>query len=122
MDDERILRRGPEESDESALVDGCIRLGALRRVVLPLVWPGIVATALFAMIFSWNEFLFAFILTRREAVTLPVYISTFWGEERGTLWGEMGAVGTVSMLPILLFAIVIQKYMIRGLTMGAVKG
>jgi len=105
--------------EEAAMVDGDSRLGALRRVVLPLVTPGLAATAVFCLIVSWNEFLFALVLTQTDAaMTLPVGIA---GRvtQYGIKWGAMSAAAVVAMIPILAFAMSVQKYLVRGLSLGA---
>ena len=112
----------PRELEEAARVDGDSRLGALRRVILPLVAPGLAATAVFCLIISWNEFLFALTLTQTDnAMTLPVGLAgrvTQYEIE----WGVMSAAGVVAMIPILVFALAVQRYLVRGLSLGAVKG
>lgn len=110
----------PIEIEESALIDGCSHLGAMVRVVLPLAAPGLVATAVFCFIMAWNEFLFAMIFTRTTAVTLPVGISGFITEEQ-IFWGHITAAATVAAVPPVVFALVFQRYIVRGLTFGAVK-
>jgi multiple sugar transport system permease protein len=112
----------PRDLEEAAMVDGDSRLGALWRVVLPLVTPGLAATAVFCLIVSWNEFLFALVLTQTDdAMTLPVGIA---GRvtQYGIKWGVMSAAAVVAMFPILAFALSLQKYLVRGLSLGAVKG
>src|SRR5256714_1950794 len=112
----------PRDLEEAAMVDGDSRMGALRRVILPLVAPGLAATAVFCLIVSWNEFLFALVLTQtNEAMTLPVGIA---GRvtQYGIKWGAMRAAAVVAMVPILAFALSVQKYLVRGLSLGAVKG
>jgi multiple sugar transport system permease protein len=112
----------PRDLEEAALVDGDSRLGAFWRVVLPLVAPGLVATAVFCLIVSWNEFLFALVLTQTDAaMTLPVGIAGRVTQYEIRL-GVMSAAGVVAMLPILVFALSVQKYLVRGLSLGAVKG
>lgn len=111
----------PCEIEEAARVDGCSLLQALQKVVLPMALPGMVATAIFCIINSWNEFVFALFLTSSRANTLPTTVQMFLSVS-GVVWGEMSAVGVISTLPMILFAILVQKYMIRGLTFGAVKG
>ena len=112
----------PRELEEAAMVDGDSRLGALRRVLLPLVAPGLAATAVFCLIISWNEFLFALVLTQTDAaMTLPVGIAGRVTQYE-IKWGVMSAAGVVAMLPILLFAMAVQRYLVRGLSLGAVKG
>lgn len=110
----------PIDLEEAALIDGCSHLGALRHIVLPLVTPGLVATALFSFIFSWNEFMFALLLTRNEVRTLTVIVPSLVGGHE-ILWGEIAAVGTVAIIPGIVLAIVLQRYLVRGLTLGAVK-
>jgi multiple sugar transport system permease protein len=112
----------PRELEEAAMVDGDSRLGALRRVLLPLVAPGLAATAVFCLIISWNEFLFALVLAQTDAaMTLPVGIAGRVTQYE-IKWGVMSAAGVVAMLPILVFAMAVQKYLVRGLSLGAVKG
>lgn len=112
----------PREIEEAAMLDGETRIGALLRIVLPLVTPGLAATAVFCLIVAWNEFLFALILTQTEtAMTLPVGIASRVTQYE-IKWGAMSAAGVVAMLPVLAFAIAAQKYLVRGLSLGAVKG
>jgi len=112
----------PKEIEEAAMLDGESRGGALLRVVLPLVKPGLAATAVFCLIVAWNEFLFALILTQTEAaMTLPVGIASRVTQYE-IKWGAMSAAGVVAMLPVLIFASAAQKYLVRGLSLGAVKG
>ena len=112
----------PRDLEEAALVDGDSRLGALVRVVLPLVSPGLAATAVFCLIVSWNEFLFALVLTQTDAsMTLPVGIAGRVTQFE-IKWGVMSAAAVVAMMPILIFALAMQRYLIRGLSLGAVKG
>ena len=110
----------PIEVEEAALVDGYSRLQIFRRVALPLVRPGIVTAAILAAIFSWNEFLFAAILTQTKAATLPVYLSGF-SNAMGLAWGQYMAVGVIAVLPIAVFTMLLQKHLVRGLTFGAVR-
>lgn len=111
----------PQELEEAALVDGCGRLGAFLRIAMPLVAPGLVATALFCFMFSWNEFLFALILGRSKVVPITVNIAGLIGGHE-ILWAEISAVSIVASVPIIVIAIVLQRYLVRGLTLGAVKG
>jgi len=112
----------PREMEEAARVDGDSRIGALWRVVLPMVVPGLAATAVFCLIISWNEFLFALVLTQTDAaMTLPVGIAGRVTQYE-IKWGVMSAAGVVAMMPILLFAMAVQRYLVRGLSLGAVKG
>jgi len=108
----------PREIEESALVDGCTRLSAFVRIVLPLAIGGIVATAMFCVFLTWNEFLFALIMTRKETVTLPVALSTF-RLDRGMLWGMMSASIVVATLPMIAVIFVLQKRIVRGMLAGS---
>jgi multiple sugar transport system permease protein len=110
----------PAELDRAAMLDGCSMWRRFWQVNLPLVLPGIAVTSIFAFIISWNEFLFASILTSFNAQTLPVAISTFIGERR-LEWTTMAALGTLMLIPVMIFALAAQRYIVRGLTFGAVK-
>jgi multiple sugar transport system permease protein len=110
----------PQEIEEAALIDGCSRLRVLTKIVFPLTLPGIAATAIFCVIQSWNEFALAFFLTSFNARTVPTTV-TFFLSVMGIIWGEMAAVGVVASIPVLAFAFVVQKYLVRGLTFGAIK-
>lgn len=116
-----FIEEFPKDIEEAAMVDGCSRGGALMRIVLPLIAPGIVVTAIFCFIFSWNEFLFALILTRRVAETVTVELSHYLSSESQMLWGPMAALMIVVTIPILIMALSIQKYLVKGLTFGAIK-
>jgi len=111
----------PREIDDAAIVDGCSRFQAFWRVILPLALPGLAATAVFCFVLCWNEFLFAMILTRSNAVTLPVAI-TGYITDRGILWGQMTAAASMIAVPAIVFSVFAQKWMVEGLTLGAVKG
>lgn len=111
----------PKDIEEAAMVDGCSRVKAVTKVVLPLIAPGIVVTAIFCFIFSWNEFMFALILTREAAKTVTVQLSAFQSPTK-IMWGEMSALVIIAVVPILILALSVQKYLVRGLTLGAVKG
>jgi len=111
----------PLELEDSARLDGYSRLQVFYKVVLPLAAPGIAVTAIFSLIFAWNEFLFAFMLTRDAARTITIGVSGFW-TQRGILWGPLSAAAVVAVLPMLLFALALQRYFVRGLTFGAVRG
>jgi len=110
----------PREIEESALIDGCSEFGVFRKIALPLVAPGLAATAILAFIFSWNEFLFALILTGTKAVTLPVGIMGYM-KETGINWGYMTAGGILALIPVIIFTILVQKHLVKGLTLGALK-
>jgi multiple sugar transport system permease protein len=111
----------PEELDESAQVDGCGRLGALWHVVLPIVRGGLAVTAIFAFLASWNEFLFALLLTAVNAQTTPIVIANFQ-TQFGLDWGAMTALASLYSVPVVLLTLVLQRHIVAGLTLGAVKG
>lgn len=112
----------PADLEEAAMIDGETRQGALWKVVLPLVRPGLAATAAFCLVVAWNEFLFALIIAQTDAtMTLPVGIASRVTQYE-IKWGAMSAAGVVAMAPVFLFAAVMQKYLVRGLSLGAVKG
>lgn len=110
----------PMDLEESARVDGASRLQAFFKIILPLSMPGIAASGIFSFIMSWNEFLFAFVLTGESMKTAPVAITSFMTFE-GIKWGEIAAGGTLIILPVIIFGMVIQKYLIAGMTMGSIK-
>jgi multiple sugar transport system permease protein len=110
----------PSELEDAARIDGCSRLGALWRVVLPLAAPGLVSVAVFAFIASWNEYLFAFILTSADAKTVPVVIGEF-STKLGLEYLRIAAAGVLASLPPVILALIFQRFIIRGLTAGAVK-
>lgn len=111
----------PVELEEAALIDGCTHWGAFVRVSLPLIAPGVVATALFSFVFAWNEFMFALLLTRRNVRPLTIIVPSLVGGHE-ILWGEIAAIGTIAIIPGIILALLLQRYLIRGLTLGAVKG
>lgn len=111
----------PEDLEESAMIDGCTRFQALFRISVPLVAPGLAATAILGFLYCWNEFLYAVILTGRDARTLPVTITSFM-TNKAILWGRIAASGSLVLIPVLIFALLAQRYLIRGLSRGAVKG
>ncbi len=111
----------PAELEESAMVDGCTRIGVFWRITLPLSIPGLIATATFAFIFSWTEFLFAVVLTRTDAVTLPVAIAGFSGSQ-GSNWGQASALAVVATAPVFALSLLVQRHFVRGLTLGAIRG
>jgi len=111
----------PSELEEAAMVDGRSRMRAFRDITLPLLLPSIAAVAIFCFIFSWNEFLFALILTSRAAKTLPLGITEFITFE-GIGWHHVFATVSVLIIPVLIFTLIMQRYLVRGLTMGAVRG
>ena len=112
----------PVELEEAAMTDGCTRMGAYRRVVFPLLAPGLVATSIFAFITAWNEFVFALVLMQEQTkLTLPVWLSTF-RTAFGTDWGGTMAASTLFTLPVLIFFLLVQRRLVSGLSAGAVKG
>ena len=112
----------PRELEEAAWMDGSSRLRALVEIVLPLAAPGLAATAVFCLLIAWNEFLFALILTQTDAaMTLPVGIAGRVTQYE-IKWGAMSAAGVVAIVPVFLFALAVQRYLVRGLSLGAVKG
>jgi multiple sugar transport system permease protein len=115
------FRQMPAELEEAALVDGHSRWGALWRVALPLALPGIIAAAVFAFIFCWTEFFFALILTSRSAFTLPTVFRGFLGFQASS-YGEASALAIVSLVPSILLGMLVQRHLVRGLTLGAVRG
>ncbi len=115
------FRQMPRSLEEAALVDGCTRWGAFWSVALPLAMPGIVAAAVFAFIACWTEFFFALLLTSRYAFTLPTVFRSFIGFQ-GAQYGEAAALAIVSLGPSILLGVLAQRHLVRGLTMGAVRG
>jgi multiple sugar transport system permease protein len=115
------FRQMPRSLEEAALVDGCTRWQSFWRVAVPLAVPGIVAAAVFAFIACWTEFFFALILTSRNAFTLPTVFRAFLGFQ-GALYGEASALAIVSLVPSIALGILVQKHLVRGLTLGAVRG
>lgn len=110
----------PEELEEAARVDGCSHLTAFFRVTLPLSAPGIVVCAVFCFIFSWNEFLFAFMLTSSKTMTATVAVMGFWSTE-AIEWGRIMAGSVVVLFPIVVFVFLCQRFLIKGLTLGSIK-
>lgn len=110
----------PKEIDEAARMEGLSWFQIFMVIDIPLGKSGLAATAVFCAINSWNEFLMALILTGRSTVTMPVAVPGLMTPQ-GTLWGQIAAVGTVITIPVLIFAILVQKHMVAGMTMGAVK-
>jgi multiple sugar transport system permease protein len=110
----------PREYEEAAMIDGYTRLQAFRKVVLPQATTGIAATAIFCLIFAWNEYAFAVLLTSGEAQTAPPFIPTIIGEG-GMDWPAVAAGTTIFVVPILVFTILLRKHLLRGITFGAVR-
>jgi multiple sugar transport system permease protein len=112
----------PRELDEAAQIDGATRLVTLRKIIVPLAAPGILAVAVFVVVFAWNEFLFAFIFTATNAKTAPLVISEMIGSIDGVDWGVLFAASTIQLIPVLLFVVLMNRYLVAGLTAGATKG
>ena len=115
-----FIREVPRELDEAARVDGCSTLGLLWRVIVPVVMPGLAATAVLVFIHSWNEFVVALNLTAKQTATVPVAIAKY-AQENETKYGEMAAGALLSTLPALLLLFFAQRHIVRGLTQGAVR-
>lgn len=113
----------PKELEESAMIDGCSRFGAFFKIIVPISMPGILSTLIFSIILAWEELLFALVLTSRDAVTIPVAIAGIAGDtETGANWAALTAVGTITVIPVVIFALLVQKWLIQGLADGATKG
>ncbi|ESX83098.1 carbohydrate ABC transporter permease [Mesorhizobium sp. M0142] len=112
----------PSEIDEAAMIDGCTRVGVLWHVMLPIVRPGLVTAALFGALFIWNEFLVAlYVIDSRAFQTISLGAATLVSAQRPIDWNIAATVGVVTVIPILLFSLFVQRYIVRGLTAGAVK-
>jgi multiple sugar transport system permease protein len=115
------FRTIPAELEEAALIDGCTRLGVLGRIVLPLSAPGIVTAFIFSFTNSWNEFLYAVVLAQRsELRTLPVGIYSFQIADI-LLWGQIMAAAIIATVPVLALYMLVQRFVVQGLTAGSVK-
>lgn len=115
------FRQLPKSMEDAALVDGCSRWQAFWSVAVPLALPGIAAAAVFAFIACWTEFFFALVLTSRNAFTLPTVFRAFLGFQ-GAQYGEASALAIVSLVPSIALGILVQRHLVRGLTLGAVRG
>lgn len=110
----------PKELDEIAMIDGCSQLGAFARVSLPIALPGIITTAILSFIFTWNEFFYAMILTRKATQPYAVQMPAFIGFMR-IRWEEMCAAATLALIPVIALAVLGRKRLMRGMTFGAIK-
>lgn len=111
----------PIELEESALVDGCTRWEVIWKVVFPLVRAGLMATSVFTFVFAWNDFIFALVLTRTEVTTFPVQLTHYFGGQ-SNFWSKIAAMSVLGTLPIFIAVTVMQRYLVRGISLGAVKG
>jgi multiple sugar transport system permease protein len=111
----------PRELEEAAVVDGCTRFGAFIRIVIPNAAPGLLATFVYAFLFAWDELLFAVALTQTKAETIPIGIHNFIGNYNNN-YDQLMAAGVVSTIPVMIAFFVAQRWLVRGLTAGAVKG
>lgn len=112
----------PADLDEAAMVDGCTRWQAFSKVIWHYALPGMAAAAILAFIASWNEFLLTLTVTRTQFSTVPIFGSTFDVSAAGTEWGALAAVSITAMVPVFIFVLLVQRNLVRGMTMGAVKG
>ena len=111
----------PLELEQSAMVDGLTRWSVLWKVVMPMARAGLFATAVFTFIFAWNDFLFALILTKSEVVTYTVKVTGYFGSQ-STFWSKIGAMSMLGVLPMILVVGTMQRFIVRGISLGAVKG
>lgn len=112
----------PRELDEAAVVDGAGRWQIISRVIAPLAAPGMVAVAIFVVVFAWNDYLFAFIFTADRAKTAPLVLAEMTGAIDGIEWGVLFAATTLHLLPVLVFVVLAQRRLVEGLTAGSTKG
>ncbi|MBD3306190.1 ABC transporter permease subunit [candidate division KSB3 bacterium] len=117
----QLFKELPVELEQAALVDGYSRVGAFFKVALPLSTPGLVATAIICLAFAWNEFMFALIMAQRKAITLP-YIISGASDTRGIQFWFIATRALMAIVPPTILALTVQKFIVRGLTFGAVKG
>lgn len=112
----------PKEIEESATLDGCTAGQMFRHISVPLTVPGITAAGILAFIYNWNELMFAVTLTSYKARTLPVLLKAFTESEGSLQWSAVSAIGVITLIPIILFFVLMNKYLVKGLVAGAVKG
>ena len=110
----------PREMEEAAFIDGCSRLGVLWKIVIPIAAPGMVVTVLFCFLFAWNEYIFALLLAGKQVITLPVMLPKFAASFE-VFRGMVSAAAIVAIMPAVILAVVLQRFIVRGLSMGAIK-
>jgi len=110
----------PKELEDAALIDGCTQMGAFLKITLPLAAPGLATTAIFCFLYSWNEFLYAFMLTGSKTQTLPVLAASFV-TPIGVLWGQLFSLIVIVISPMLVLGMLVRNYFVKGLTLGAIK-
>ncbi len=111
----------PVEIEQAALVDGSSRLRVFRKIALPQVWAGVAATVVISLIYTWNEFLFAMMLTGSSTRTVPVAIGKALRGEVGVDWGLLAGIETLYIFPVIIVTFLLQKYLLRGITFGTIK-
>ena len=111
----------PVAVEESALVDGCTRWQVLYKIIVPMSRAGIFATAVFTFLFTWNEFVFALVLTNNHIVTYPVQVTGYFAAQQ-TYWNSVGAMSILGTIPVFFAVVFFQRYLVRGISMGAIKG
>jgi len=116
-----FIQQIPEDLEEAAMIDGCTRFGAFFKILMPLIIPGVAVSALFCFLFAWNEYIMAFLLTGEKVNTIPVAIPKYRGAH-DILYGEISAVTIIAIIPAIILAFLLQRYLMRGLTVGALKG
>ena len=117
---ESVIEDMPKALEDAALVDGCTRVGVMWRIVAPLMAPSIAATAILSFVFCWNEFFFAYVLSGSDTRTMPVMLTSLIGL-MGVDWVQMSAASIISIIPTIILALFAQRFLVRGLTMGAIK-
>jgi len=115
-----FIGESPEELEEAAMIDGATRFGALFRITLPIILPGVVVTLLFCFLFAWNEYIMALLLTGTKINTLPVIIPKYTAAH-DPIYGQISAVAIMGIVPAVLLALFLQRYLVRGLTIGAIR-
>jgi multiple sugar transport system permease protein len=110
----------PRDLDEAAMLDGLGHVAILRRIIFPVIAPGVAVTAIFTFVFAFNEYLMALVLTSRTASTVPVTVAKFI-QPYSILWGDVGAAATIQLVPILIVVFLLQRHIMRGISLGAVK-